>query len=276
MEPRPRIALLIDAENVPSEHADQIFCAVRSLGDPIIRRAYGDWSTKHLAGWQTVGRVRGIREMQHSPCASGKNASDIALAVDAVDLMHTTPVHEFAIVSGDSDFTPLATLLRERGHPVHGFGNIQTSDAFRAACSSFVELHARVSPPVAAMAVKAVHPSPKAVKVGATAKSVATTKKVAATKSAAKKTAAKKTAAKKVTPTPQNLTPKVEAALRAGIKASADGDGWASLSALAKQLGPGIRPNNFGHATWTKFFNGRKGFEIRNSKTANVSVRSTV
>ena len=265
MEPKPRIALLIDAENVPSEHADQIFRAVRSLGDPIIRRAYGDWSTQHLAGWQTVGRVRGIREMQHSPCASGKNASDIALAVDAVDLMHTTPVHEFAIVSGDSDFTPLATLLRERGHPVHGFGNIQTSDAFRAACSSFVELHPKVSKSAAAMTVKVVAPAPKTVKV------VASAKKVAATK-----TAAKKTAAKKVTPTPQNLTPKVEAALHAAIKTSADGDGWASLSAFAKQLGPGIRPKNFGHATWTKFFNGRTGFELRNAKDAKVAVRSAV
>ena len=76
-------------------------------------------------------------------------------------------------------------------------------------------------------------------------------------------------------PTPQNLTPKVEATLLAAIEASADGDGWASLSALAKQLGPGIRPKSFGHATWTKFFNGRKGFEIRHTKTANVAVRST-
>ena len=259
MEPKPRIALLIDAENISSEHADQIFRAVRSLGDPIIRRAYGDWSTNHLAGWQAVGRAQGVREMQHSPCASGKNASDIALAVDAADLMHTTPVHEFAIVSGDSDFTPLATLLRERGHPVHGFGHTQTSNAFRAACSSFVELHPRASIPACAAAAKATVQAPNVVKA------VATATKVAAKKSAVKKGAS----------TSRNLTPKVEVALLAAIKASADGDGWTSVSALAKQLAPGIRPNTYGHATWTKFFVGRKGFEVRNAKQPNVAVRFT-
>ena len=74
--------------------------AVDRLGEAFIKRAYGDWSHGNLSGWQSVGRVRGVREMQHSPCASGKNATDIALAVDAVDLMHTRDVDVFVIVSG--------------------------------------------------------------------------------------------------------------------------------------------------------------------------------
>ena len=90
MEGTSRIAVLIDAENVASVHADEIFTAVDRLGEAFIKRAYGDWSHGNLSGWQSVGRARGVREMQHSPCASGKNATDIALAVDAVDLMHTT------------------------------------------------------------------------------------------------------------------------------------------------------------------------------------------
>ena len=168
--------------------------------------------------------------------------------------MHTRDVDVFVIVSGDSDFTPLVTLLREAGRRVHGFGNVQTSDAFRVACGAFVELRQPQSPSVSAAAAK--QPAKKA---AATKATKAPTKKAATTK-----------------PSPQSFSPKVRDKVHAAIKASADAEGWASLSTVAKQLGPGIRPKDFGHATWTKLFTERKGFEVRDAKKPTVAVRSTL
>ena len=139
MEAKTRVALLIDAENVSAARSDEVFDLITPLGDAVIRRAYGSWTSTHLRGWAEVAVQRGIRMEHHSQYAVGKNASDIALAVDAVHLSHTVAPDVFAIVTSDSDFTPVVTFLRESGADVYGIGGRQASQAYRAACTRFLE-----------------------------------------------------------------------------------------------------------------------------------------
>ncbi len=251
MNSRLRLALLIDAENVSYKKAPEILSQLTSLGEPVIRIAFGDWTTANLNGWQEVAGEHGIRLDCRQPCTQYKNGSDIALAVEAVDLLHLSRPDGFAIVSGDSDFTPLVTRLRERLLPVYVFGGENTPRSLRTACTEFFQLGTEREEPQDNAAV----PAPP--------RKTPSSKKVATTKATTR-------------PSIQPFTSRVEKRVHAAIKESAGNDGWATISSMAKQLGSGTRPNNFGHATWTKLFVGRPGFEIRNAKKPNAAVRSTV
>jgi uncharacterized LabA/DUF88 family protein len=137
MEAQPRIALLIDADNVTYGDVEQVLVSLQTKGDATIKRAYGNWFDARLKRWEPVLRAEAIRPVQQFNYTKGKNATDMALVIDAITLLHTDRPEAFAIVSSDADFTPLVTHLRERGLPVYGFGRADTPKPFRTACSEF-------------------------------------------------------------------------------------------------------------------------------------------
>ena len=134
---RARLAVLIDAENASPRHAGTVFGAVAELGEATVRRIYGDFSSGRLASWSAAIRSHSIVPCHQPAHVRGKNAADIALAVDAMDLLYREPLDGVALMSSDSDFTRLAQRLRESGLAVYGFGESKTPEAFRAACHRF-------------------------------------------------------------------------------------------------------------------------------------------
>ena len=134
---RVRLAVLIDAENASACHAQAVFEAAETLGEARVRRIYGDFSNGRLASWSAAIRNFAIVPCHQPALVKGKNAADIALAIDAVDLSHRAGLDGFLLVSSDSDFTRLAQRLREGGFAVYGFGERKTPQAFRAACHRF-------------------------------------------------------------------------------------------------------------------------------------------
>lgn len=133
-----RLAVLIDADNTSARIASGLFEAIARLGDAGVRRAYGDFTRPALNGWSAVLTAHAIVPTQTFAHVPGKNASDIALVIDAMDLLHAGGVEGFCLVSSDSDFTRLATRLREQGAAVYGFGGGKTPESFRRACRRFV------------------------------------------------------------------------------------------------------------------------------------------
>ena len=132
-----RLAVLIDAENASARHARAVFEAARRLGEATVRRVYGDFSNGRLASWDAAIGAYSIVPCHQPSHVRGKNAADIALAVDAMDLLYRERLDGFALMSSDSDFTRLAQRLREGGLAVFGFGESKTPRAFRAACHRF-------------------------------------------------------------------------------------------------------------------------------------------
>jgi len=140
MNTERRIALLIDADNAPASRIDAILNEVARHGVVNVRRAYGNWKSPNLAGWEKVLHEYAIRPIQQFAYSPGKNASDMAMVIDAMDLMYARTLDGFAIVSSDADFTPLVMRLRNDGYAVYGFGQKQTPLPFVKACSTFLYL----------------------------------------------------------------------------------------------------------------------------------------
>lgn len=137
---RPLLAVLIDADNTSPRYAGAIFEEIAGLGEASVRRCYGDFSSQQMSGWSKVQAEHGIVP-QHSPAHTvGKNSSDISLVIDAMDILHTGRFDGFVLVSSDSDFTRLASRIREQGLDVYGIGQAKTPEAFRKACKRFIFL----------------------------------------------------------------------------------------------------------------------------------------
>jgi uncharacterized LabA/DUF88 family protein len=138
-EPRtPRLAVLIDADNTTARIAPGLFEEIAKIGEASVRRVYGDFSGTRLKAWAEVLSTHAIMPYQNFAYTTGKNASDIALVIDAIDLLHTGRFDGFCLVSSDSDFTRLASRIREQGIDVYGFGEQKTPESFRQACHRFV------------------------------------------------------------------------------------------------------------------------------------------
>jgi uncharacterized LabA/DUF88 family protein len=134
----PRLCVLIDADNVPAGHAEAIFEEISGLGEASVRRIYGDWSSPRLAGWAKKVNTLGMVADQQFSNTKGKNASDIGLVIAAMDFLHSGLFDAFVLVSSDSDFTRLASRIREQGLDVFGIGEKKTPEAFRNACKRFI------------------------------------------------------------------------------------------------------------------------------------------
>lgn len=173
----PNIALLIDADNATPASIDPVLVVLAELGTVNIRRAYANWA-KGLTSWSSTLHGHGIAPVQQFDLTTRKNATDMALLIDAMDLLHSGKVDGFGIMSSDSDFTPLVLRLRQDGLPVYGFGESKTPKPFQDACTRFIDVTAlreraaaeAAAPPVVAeegaaptpadAAVAAAHPVP--------------------------------------------------------------------------------------------------------------------
>jgi uncharacterized LabA/DUF88 family protein len=134
----PRLAVLIDADNASAKIAPVLFAEIAKIGEASVRRLYGDFSTPRMQSWRDVSPTFAIIEHHNRAHTSGKNASDIALVIDAMDLLHSGRLDGFCLVSSDSDFTALAARIREEGVDVFGFGEQKTPLSFRQACKRFI------------------------------------------------------------------------------------------------------------------------------------------
>ena len=133
-----KLAVLIDADNAQASVIGDLLSEVARYGTATIKRAYGDWTTSYLDGWKDTLNSLAIQPIQQFRYTNGKNATDSALIIDAMDLLHGGKVDGFCLVSSDSDFTRLATRVREAGLSVYGFGEKKTAPAFMAACDKFI------------------------------------------------------------------------------------------------------------------------------------------
>src|SRR6188472_972771 len=134
----PRLAVLIDADNASAKIADGLFEEIAKIGEASVRRIYGDFSSARSKSWADVLSKHAIIPQQQFAYTTGKNASDITLVIDAMDLLLSGRLDGFCLVSSDSDFTRLAARIREQGVDVFGFGEQKTPESFRQACRRFV------------------------------------------------------------------------------------------------------------------------------------------
>lgn len=144
--PDRRIALLIDADNISHAKAPAILGELSKYGTTHIRRAYGDWTSAGLKGWRERLHALAIRPIQQFSYSTGKNATDIALVTDAMELLYTQKPDAFCIASSDADFTPLIMQLKANGHDVYGFGERKTPEPFVNACTTFLYLDSLADP----------------------------------------------------------------------------------------------------------------------------------
>jgi uncharacterized LabA/DUF88 family protein len=133
-----RLAVLIDADNAQASVIQELLAEVSRYGTATIKRAYGDWTTQNLRGWKDLLHKLAIQPIQQFAYTTGKNSTDASLIIDAMDVLHAGGVDGFCLVSSDSDFTRLATRIREAGLVVYGFGERKTPEPFVAACDKFI------------------------------------------------------------------------------------------------------------------------------------------
>nr|WP_254911628.1 NYN domain-containing protein [Sphingomonas sp. CDS-1] len=242
-----RIAFLIDADNVSHSKIAAMLAELSKYGTANIRRAYGDWASAGLKGWKDRLHDFAIRPIQQFSYSSGKNATDIALVIDAMELLYTQKLDGFCLASSDADFTPLVMQLRANGHEVYGFGERKTPAPFVNACTTFLYLDTLDHP------AQPVAPPDPAVKPKGKAKPQAK-EKDAPTDKPADKTASKSL----------SQDTKLVTILRGAVDAAAREDGWAAMSAAgsaAKRQAP-IDPRNYGVKNFPALFAATGLFEI--------------
>lgn len=238
-----RIALLIDADNVPHSKIADMLAELSKYGTANIRRAYGDWASAGLKNWKDKLHDFAIRPIQQFSYSTGKNATDIALVIDAMELLYTQDLDAFCLASSDADFTPLVMQLKANGHEVYGFGERKTPAPFVNACTAFLYLDTLGEPLVAAA------PMELATKPKAKAKAEDKAKPAPAAKPAGK---------------PLSQDTKLVTILRGAVEATAREDGWAAMSAagLAARRQAPIDPRNYGVRNFTALFEATGLFDI--------------
>ncbi len=140
------LAVLIDGDNIPSAYIKEMMEEIAKYGNPTIKRIYGDWTKPHLAKWKILLLENAITPIQQYGYTTGKNATDSAMIIDAMDILYSEKVNGFCIVSSDSDFTRLATRLREAGMQVIGIGEKKTPNPFIVACDKFIYIEILKNP----------------------------------------------------------------------------------------------------------------------------------
>jgi uncharacterized protein (TIGR00288 family) len=303
MDKPAQIALLIDADNATASRIDVILGELSRLGETNVRRAYGNWTKTGLKSWQEVLHENAIRPVQQFDPSKGKNASDIALAVDAVEILHTQRPDAFALVSSDADFTPLVMHLREHGAHVYGFGDAKTPAPFQSACTRFLVLNRLTSPSgqaepglpdagpadaVSSPPENAAPPTTTRRRATAKATSKATDQPTAKATASAKKTTSKAaTKAATAAEAHQGSTParatraqlrgdrKLVALLRRAVEGAADDSGWARVSTVGNHISnqSSFDPRNYGYAKLSKLLENTDLFDVRDSGGPAMAVR---
>jgi len=144
-DPAQKLAVLIDADNAQPSIVEELLAEIAKYGTANVKRIYGDWTGSHLKGWKEVLLLHSIQPVQQFRYTVGKNATDTAMIIDAMDLLYTNKFDGFCIVSSDSDFTKLASRIRESGLVVYGFGEKKTPEAFVSACDKFIYTEVLIS-----------------------------------------------------------------------------------------------------------------------------------
>ncbi len=237
--PDAHIALLIDADNSPASKIDVILTELSTFGVTNVRRAYGNWKKSELKGWEEQLHEHAIRPMQQFDYSKGKNASDMAMVIDALELLYTDQPDAFGIVSSDADFTPLVMHLRAKGAAVYGFGAQKTPEPFVNACSRFLYLD----------------------KLGGDA--------------AAESPDATPAAPLRIPSAQLKQDARLVTLLRNAVQAAADEGGWARVGAVGQQISnqASFDPRNYGYATISKLLAATQLFDFAHEGTSQVSVR---
>jgi len=232
-----RLAVLIDADNAPRTALREIMAEVAVYGTPTLKRIYGDWTSPNMASWKPLLLEHAITPFQQYSYTTGKNATDSAMIIDAMDILYSGNCDGFVLVSSDSDFTRLATRLREAGMKVYGMGEKKTPKPFIVACDKFVYIES----------LKAAEAAP----------------------SPGKSSGRKKSAAQ---PEPEPLT--VQELIAQSVEDLADEDGYAYLGDVGTLLlkkKPDFDARNYGYSKLSKFIASLGVFEIDERRNANYS-----
>lgn len=245
-----RLAVLIDAENVPSSNIKGIIEEIAKYGIPTIKRIYGDWTKPNISGWKNVLLENAITPIQQYSYTSGKNSSDSAMIIDAMDVLYSDKVEGFCIVSSDSDFTRLVIRLREAGMKVFGIGERKTPNPFIAACDKFTYLEIINNVPREAVEIEEQH---KEYDIKKTSKNAFI-----------------------------KIGDDVIQLISSSISDVADENGWAFLADvgnLIQKKQPDFDARNFGFAKLTPLVKTLKNFEIderesNNSRIKHIYVRN--
>ncbi|MDD4801823.1 MAG: NYN domain-containing protein [Syntrophomonas sp.] len=236
-----KIAVLIDADNVSEKYIKYIFAEISNHGIPTYKRIYGDWTKPNLSSWKTVLLNYSITPIQQYSYTTGKNSTDAALIIDAMDILYSKNVDGFCIVSSDSDFTKLAARLREAGMYVLGMGEKKTPTPFISACEKFKYLEVLATDPT----------NPDGTDMMETGKQGAPEDGMASIK-------------------------ELIQAIKIIVTESSDEDGWAFLGEVGNRLNkryPDFDTRNYGYAKLTPLISSLKQFEIQSRKTANPNIR---
>ncbi|MEO5745835.1 MAG: NYN domain-containing protein [Terracoccus sp.] len=273
MDPHARIALLIDADNSSATKIDLILNELSAYGQTSIRRAYGNWTKAGLRPWADVLHPRAIRPVQQFDYSRGKNASDMAMVVDAMALLYNDEPDAFGIVSSDADFTPLVMHLREKGAAVYGFGERKTPEPFRSACTLFLYLDQLAEPDEVRLDESAPQAEPTQPTTVESSGAAAPTKTTKTAKTTKKTTTAKVAAeAPKVEASPARKTTAelrqdggLVRLLRNAVSRAADDDGWASVGAVGNSISnqSSFDARNYGYASLSKLLKATELFEVR-------------
>lgn len=260
----PVFALLIDADNVSKEAIAPIIEEITRHARIAVRRVYGDFTTPHLAGWRETLANHGIHPIQQYRNSTGKNSSDSALIIDAMDLLHSHRFDGFCLVSSDGDFTRLATRIREDGLTVFGFGRKDAAKAFVQACESYIFIENLLNPPELAKETSGKElPSPKQIETQDVPPRPETAKPVATTE-------APKPALIKASPA--NDIGRLKSLILRAYTNVADEDGWALISRVEQYLRANHsehNPSNYGASTFFKLLGSIGTFEIGQRKQGN-------
>jgi len=234
--PNDLLAVLIDADNVPASKIGGVLAEVARFGTASVKRVYGDWTTPQLGSWKTAASEHVIQPMQQFANTVGKNATDSALIIDAMDLLYTRRFQGFCIVSSDSDFTRLASRIREEGITVYGFGERKTPESFRNACDTFTYLDVLVEPAAESPTI------PVAKVERGTLRSDA----------------------------------KLISGLRKSADTASDEDGWANLAAvgsLMRKQHADFDPRNWGYAKLSDLVRATEFFVVEQVTTGGMRIR---
>lgn len=239
-----KLAVLIDADNVPYANVKEMFEEIAKYGTPTFKRIYADWTKPTVAGWKKVLLENAITPVQQYSYSSGKNASDSALIIDAMDILYTGKVDGFCIVSSDSDFTRLATRLREAGMKVIGIGEKKTLNPFITACDKFIYIE--ILKPAAARQPETDN----------------------------RKT--RKNAPAVVTEPLSKIDPELIKLITDSIDDLADEDGWTFLGDLGNLMlkkKPDFDPRNYGYPKMLSLIRSMNRFEIDERNTGKNNIK---
>ena len=247
-----RLAVLIDADNAPRSALGDVMAEVAVYGTPTIKRIYGDWTTPNLASWKPLLLENAITPVQQYGYTTGKNSTDSAMIIDAMDILYTGQVDGFVLVSSDSDFTRLAIRLREAGKKVYGMGEKKTPNPFIVACDKFVYIEVIRSAAQQERAEEAAREEPKE------------------PPKPARRAARKKGAEAAPPPAPEAEPPsrvpkEIITLLADSVEMLADEDGYAPLGEVANLLVRKKRdfdPRNFGFSKLSKLAKALPRFEV--------------